>query len=103
IILLIGVIIRIKVDLLMFQKPQSIIRRGLYNRIRHPAYFATLLIIFSIACAFSSLLALGYVLAVGLPLIYLEARFEDLFLARINGSDYEAYKKETRLFIPNIL
>ncbi len=102
-ILLGSVLMRIKSDLLMFRNRHKIIREGLYNSIRHPAYFTTLLLILSISCALSSFLILIYTLVIGLPLIYLEASFEDRYLAKKNGPDYEAYKEKTSLFIPGIL
>ena len=60
------------------------------------------LLVVSIPLAFSSFLALLYAAVVGLPLIYLEARFEDRYLAGRNGDDYQKYVVETNLFIPGI-
>lgn len=101
-LLSVSVLIRVSADLSMFKRRHKIIRDGLYATVRHPAYFATLLLIISIPFAFSSFLTLLYAVVVGLPLVYLEASFEDRYLAGKNGADYQKYAAGTKLFIPGI-
>ncbi len=103
IVLLVSVFIRLRADLIIQRQGNKIIKDSLYGRMRHPAYFAALLLVLSISLALSSLLALVYACVVGLPIIYLEANFEDNYLARKFGADYQNYKKETNLFIDGIL
>lgn len=97
-----SVLIRVRADLAMFKRRHKIIRDGLYASVRHPAYFGAVLLVVSIPFAFSSFLALLYAAVVGLPLIYLEASFEDRYLAGKNGDDYQEYAVGTNLFIPGI-
>lgn len=103
VILFVSVLVRLQADRLMLKRKYRIIRDGLYSTVRHPSYFATLLLVLSISFAFSSFLTLIYTVLVGLPVIYFEARQEDDFLAQKNGEDYLAYQRDTNLFIPGII
>ena len=103
IILILSVLIRLQSDRLMFNRRHKIIKDWLYGSVRHPAYSAAALLTISISFAFSSYFTLIYSLVIGLPLIYFEARLEDVFLAKKNGQDYQTYIKDTSLFIPAIL
>lgn len=67
---------------------------------RHPRYLATLVQLVGAALAFSSWGGLVLVGAVGLPLILLQARYEDRGLRKLLRQDSARYFKEVPFFWP---
>ncbi|MEO0073962.1 MAG: methyltransferase [candidate division WOR-3 bacterium] len=67
---------------------------------RHPRYLATLIQLVGIALVFRSWGGLVLVLAVGIPLVFLQARYEDSVLRNLLGADFEAYRKKVPFLLP---
>ena len=78
----------------------QIVRRGLYRFVRHPMYTAIGLWLIGAPLVTQSWL--GLIPLVGLPALYRRARVEEALLTQTFGADYEAYRKETGMFLPRI-
>ncbi len=67
---------------------------------RHPRYFAVLMIILGSALVFNSYGGLILALVLGLPLIYLQVRYEERLLKETMKPDYERYAETVPILIP---
>lgn len=67
---------------------------------RHPRYLATLLQLVGAALAFNSWGGLALVLAIGLPLVLVQARHEDRGLRAALKSEFDRYAGEVPLLLP---
>jgi len=75
---------------------------GLYKKIRHPQYAGLLLLTFSWALVWPTLLT--WIMWPLLGIVYYnQARKEEKALLAIHGEEYRAYIKRTKMFIPSII
>ena len=79
---------------------QTIVASGIYRYIRHPIYAGDLLMLLGLQLALNSWL----VLAVIIPTLVVvrQARAEEVLLSRVL-TDYEAYRRRTKGFIPFVV
>jgi protein-S-isoprenylcysteine O-methyltransferase Ste14 len=89
-------------QLLAFEKTSTLVTTGIYHYIRHPLYSSLLFLtwgIFSKAPA-----GLGVLLALAATLFLVAtARADEAECIRFFGSIYQAYMKQTKMFVPFVL
>lgn len=86
---------------LLFLKEKRFPRKGVFKKILHPRYTATVIQLFGLSLGFSSYL--GILLSVLLTfLIYKEVQYEDRVFEK-EYPDYLGYKKTTALLFPGII
>jgi protein-S-isoprenylcysteine O-methyltransferase Ste14 len=78
----------------------NIVANGPYRYIRHPIYIGDLLLLLGLELALNSWLVLGVLLLA--PLVLRQALKEEQKLAR-SLPDYEAYRAQTKRFIPFVV
>jgi len=96
-VLLSGISLRIKADWDFSCYPKRYIHRGIYRRIRHPCYLGLMLIALAMGLCFNSLTIFVISVAVGLPLLYLESRYDEAYLSK-REPEYHSYQKRVRYF-----
>jgi len=80
-------------------KKHKLIKTGPYSVVRHPIYFANIIMMFgSLLIVWSYLLFFIFVVTVGI-LLY-RARIEELVLIKKFGNKYIEYKKKVAMIIP---
>jgi protein-S-isoprenylcysteine O-methyltransferase Ste14 len=79
---------------------QSLVRTGIYSLIRHPIYIGDVLLILGLELALNSWLVLGAVAL--LVIVIMQAHKEETVLSK-TFPGYEAYRKQTKMFIPYII
>ncbi len=67
---------------------------------RHPRYFAIVLVLLGSALVFNSYGGLILALVLGIPLVYLQVRYEERLLKEIMKPDYERYCQTVPVLIP---
>jgi protein-S-isoprenylcysteine O-methyltransferase Ste14 len=77
-----------------------LLRRGLFQSVRHPRYLATLVQIVAIPLVFSSWLGLVLALVLGLPLILIEIRAEEGRMSAAYKDEFVAYQQAVPILIP---
>lgn len=82
-------------------KKSTLVKRGLYRRIRHPIYSLGLLLMLATVAATPSL-AMAAVAVTHLTLILLKCSSEESFLKSRHGKKYEAYCAETGRLFPRL-
>ncbi|HEY7784509.1 MAG TPA: isoprenylcysteine carboxylmethyltransferase family protein [Pyrinomonadaceae bacterium] len=82
------------------QANHNIVANGPYRYIRHPIYIGDLLLLLGLELALNSWLVLGVLLLA--PLVLRQALKEEQKLAR-SLPDYEAYRAQTKRFIPFVV
>ena len=86
-------------QLLAFEKTSTLVTTGIYRYIRHPLYSSLLLLAWGIF--FKTPSGLGLVLALGATVfLVLTARADEVECIRFFGSEYQDYKKKSRMFVP---
>ena len=88
-------------NLLAFEKTTRLVTSGIYKHIRHPLYSSLLLLAWGIFFKLPSL-AGGALAVFATVCLVLTARADEGECVRFFGSQYEAYMKTTRRFIPFI-
>ncbi|MBN1575989.1 MAG: isoprenylcysteine carboxylmethyltransferase family protein [Chitinispirillaceae bacterium] len=79
----------------------SVIRKGVFNAVRHPVYLGEILL-YQGACVISmSLVSYSIALVAATFLFYL-ARFEETMLLRRFEDDYRRYMREVGMFVPRV-
>jgi protein-S-isoprenylcysteine O-methyltransferase Ste14 len=78
----------------------KLLRSGLFRKVRHPRYLATLVQMLAIPLVFSSWLGLLLALAIGLPLIWAEIRSEEARLESTFKADFAVYQRSVPILIP---
>ncbi|MCX6832254.1 MAG: isoprenylcysteine carboxylmethyltransferase family protein [candidate division Zixibacteria bacterium] len=73
---------------------------GIYTRVRHPMYFAAILLLLGAAVWRGSFVALGYV-GLAVVFLYFKASYEERLLLQ-TYSDYPAYMKRTGRLLPRL-
>ncbi|MGB5872416.1 MAG: isoprenylcysteine carboxylmethyltransferase family protein [Bacteroidota bacterium] len=82
------------------EKPE-VIRKGVFNIVRHPIYLSALLFYVALLVASFSLLAFAVWIVTVLFYIYI-SRYEEKLLKERFGKDYEEYMKEVPMLFPKI-
>lgn len=79
---------------------QKLVDKGIYRYIRHPIYTGDILLLIGLELALNSWLVLGIIVLI--PYIIWQAKAEESIL--INAfPDYNAYQKNTKMFIPFLI
>ena len=84
------------------QEGHNLIKNGPYKIIRHPIYSGILIMMFGSGIIAGFLFGFLWVLFCFFGL-YRKSRQEEILLENKFGSEYEDYKKETKMMIPKIL
>jgi protein-S-isoprenylcysteine O-methyltransferase Ste14 len=80
----------------------SVVRTGVYRRIRHPSYSGLLLAFAGAGVAFDNWLSLlAIIVPITTALLY-RIRVEEAALLEILGSEYADYRKVTKRLIPGV-
>lgn len=79
-----------------------LVQQGMYQYVRHPLYFATIVLIFGL---FLSLPTQKMGLTLGISYVYIGIgyRLEERKLMAIFGAEYQAYQQRVKALIPFIL
>ena len=77
-----------------------LITTGLFARVRHPIYLATLLLYVGIPLGFGSLGALGIGLLVGVPALWRRISIEERSLAVWFGEEFTEYRQRSHRLFP---
>jgi protein-S-isoprenylcysteine O-methyltransferase Ste14 len=81
---------------------QSVVSRGPYRWVRHPAYTGLVLIVGGLGAARGGWLSLAAGLLLPLPAIVWRIRVEELELDRVLGEGYRAYRAGRARLIPRV-
>jgi protein-S-isoprenylcysteine O-methyltransferase Ste14 len=88
--------------LLAFERTTTLVRTGIYRYIRHPMYASLLALAWGSYChdlddgsLLLALLASGFLVAT--------ARADERECAQYFGDDYQAYRRNTKMFIPGLI
>ena len=87
---------------IIIRKDHEVVRKGLYNYIRHPMYLSTLLIFIGFAGILSSILGIISTFVFILPVILLRIHREEYYLKKKTKERYEEYQRQTKKLIPFI-
>lgn len=79
-------------------RPEKVITRGIYSRVRHPQYLGGLFGHISMTLLFSGLYSL-YVTPIVIAEVYLIAQKEEKELIKEFGADYKTYQEKVPMFI----
>jgi protein-S-isoprenylcysteine O-methyltransferase Ste14 len=111
ILVVVGFVIRIKAIMTLKQyftysvtqvEDHKLIERGLYKRIRHPAYLGQMLIYIGISTSLSNWLSILFMMIpISIGYIY-RIRIEERFMIEQLGEDYLRYQNQTKRLIPMI-
>ncbi len=77
----------------------SVIRKGVFSRVRHPMYLGALLLYLGLLVLTFSLIAVGIWVLI-IVFYYFNSKHEEKILLDKFGKDYEDYKKEVPMLIP---
>jgi protein-S-isoprenylcysteine O-methyltransferase Ste14 len=90
---------RIDPSLLDFEKTTRLVTTGIYGYIRHPLYSSLLFLAWGTFFKDISLTG-GFLVLISTIFMAATARADEAECIRYFGSDYEAYRKRTKMFIP---
>jgi len=79
-----------------------LLRKGLFQTVRHPRYLATLVQVIAIPLVFSSWLGLLLALVIGIPLVWAEVRVEEAEMAAAWKVDFANYQQVVPALIPKL-
>jgi protein-S-isoprenylcysteine O-methyltransferase Ste14 len=79
----------------------SVIRKGVFGRLRHPMYLGALLLYLGFLVSTFSLMAAG-IWVIIIIFYYFNSKHEEKLLVDKFGKDYQDYKKEVPMLIPRI-
>ncbi len=88
--------------LIHIREDHTVVKTGLYQYIRHPAYLGLLISVFGVTVVFQNFLIPIIVIAMFLPAILLRITYEEAALCTKLGREYEEYRKGTWKLIPYI-
>jgi len=89
---------------IIFSKPEKvadIVTSGVFNKIRHPMYFGSMLLFFSFVILSYSILAFLVWLVI-VVFYYFISRHEEKLLIKKYGDKYKEYQEKVPMFIPFI-
>ena len=81
------------------EKEVGMVNNGIFQIVRHPMYFGSILLFFSFVILSNSILAFSIWIIICF-FYYFIARYEEKLLVNKYGYDYEEYQKKVPLFIP---
>jgi protein-S-isoprenylcysteine O-methyltransferase Ste14 len=79
---------------------KRLVRSGFFRYARHPRYLATLIQMLAVPLVFSSWSGLLLALAIGLPLLLVEIRYEEARLLVRFPDDFPNYQKAVPVLLP---
>lgn len=79
----------------------AVIRKGVYNRIRHPMYLSEILLYLGLLIISMSLAA-AVVWLVAIGFLYLICRYEERLLLNRFGEEYRSYIREVPMWLPRL-
>ena len=82
------------------EKP-SVIRKGVFSRVRHPMYLGALLLYLGFLVSTFSLIAAG-IWGIIIIFYYFNSKHEEKLLLAKFGKDYKDYQREVPMLIPRI-
>jgi protein-S-isoprenylcysteine O-methyltransferase Ste14 len=85
-----------------FDPPRRLVVRGPYRLVRNPMYLGAALALAGATIVYHSVALLGYLVALGVVTQGLVTWYEEPTLNRLFGSDYEAYRREVRRWLPRL-
>ena len=86
----------------IIQKEHTLIKKGPYKIIRHPIYSGVLIMMLGSGIIIGNVFDFVWVLFCFIGL-YRKSKQEEQLLEKEFGKEYDAYKRETKMIIPNIL
>lgn len=81
----------------------TLIKSGIYNRLRHPIYLGNLLSFLAIPLIFSSGGGLLIILFTTIPALIYRIKIEEEFLLRHFGKEYKEYMDKTNRILPGFI
>ncbi len=82
------------------EKPE-VIRKGVYELIRHPMYVSEILLYFGLLCLNISLITVGVYLLI-IIFLYAICRYEEKILIEHFGEEYKKYMQDVPMWIPRL-
>jgi protein-S-isoprenylcysteine O-methyltransferase Ste14 len=82
------------------QSGQKIIQKGVYKYIRHPSYTGSLLSFLGLGFSFSNWMATLVIFIPVFIAFYYRIHIEEKALVNALGSEYDNYRKKTKMLIP---
>lgn len=80
----------------------QLVQKGMYQYVRHPLYFATIVLIFGLFLCLPTQ-KMGLTLVISYIYIGIGYRLEERKLIAIFGAEYQAYQQQVKALIPFIL
>jgi len=87
-------------DYIDIKEGNSLVRDGIYGKLRHPIYLCEIMLPLSASLALQNWMIFVWTIFVILPLYLLRAKKEDELLLHYYKNDFENYKKNVSGFIP---
>jgi protein-S-isoprenylcysteine O-methyltransferase Ste14 len=85
-----------------FDPPRRLVVRGPYRLVRNPMYLGAAAALAGAAIFYRSLALAGYVVAFLVVTHLFVLGYEEPTLGRLFGSEYEAYRREVRRWVPRV-
>ncbi|MFC2067816.1 methyltransferase family protein [Chloroflexota bacterium] len=80
---------------------QGVIRKGVFNSVRHPIYFGEIILYLGLLVLNISLAAV-LIWAIAIYFLYYISRYEERLLLAKFGKEYERYMKEVPMWLPRL-
>lgn len=81
------------------KKETGVVTSGVFNKVRHPMYFGSMLLFFSFVVLSNSILAFLVWLVIAI-FYYFISRYEERLLIKNYGDKYKEYQEKVPMFIP---
>lgn len=78
----------------------QLVREGIYNYVRHPAYLAIILEVLSIPLTVNAWMTMVFAAVTYVPLLWYRLRVEERALVEKFGNAYRAYQREVGALLP---
>jgi protein-S-isoprenylcysteine O-methyltransferase Ste14 len=82
--------------------PHTLVRNGLYGRIRHPIWLGEFLVVFAWSLEFGAPITAAFTLIFGIVMGRMRANTEEAAMMAQFGDEYARYMQDTEQFIPGI-
>ncbi len=83
-------------------KPNKLITdKGLFKYVRHPMYFANIVMYLGFVLLMPHLITIA-IFVVAVAALYKQAKVEDLFMAQLFKSEHQEWTRTTRLIFPGV-